>query len=44
MTEIVYAIIDNHRKKKGTTYNIIFKTKILEGFEEYVKIKGLKDR
>lgn len=41
MTETVYAVIDNHRKKKGTTYNIIFKTKIIQEFEEYIREKGL---
>jgi len=41
MTETVYAIIDNHTIKKGTSYNIIFKTKKFDEFMNYVNKKGL---
>lgn len=42
MTEVVFAIIDNHRIKRGTKYNIIFKTKNLKEFEKYIRRKGIK--
>lgn len=41
MTEMVFAIIDNHNKKKGHGYKFIFKTKSLKKFEEYIEEKGL---
>jgi len=41
MTDIVYAIIDNHKKKKGTNYNFLYRTKKFEEFMEYVNRKGL---
>ncbi len=41
MTEIVYAVINNHRLKKGTSYNIIFKSKKFEEFIRFVNKKGL---
>jgi hypothetical protein len=41
MTNTVFAVIDNHNKKKGTTYNIIYKTKNIKDFMDYLKEKGL---
>ncbi len=41
MTQIIFAVIDNHRKKKGTSYNIIFKSKKLDAVNNYAKEKGL---
>lgn len=41
MTDIVFAVIDNHRKKKGTTYNIIYHTKNAHTYVNYLRQKGL---
>lgn len=41
MTDIVFAVIDNHQRGRGKNYNIIFKTKKHHEFEKYVEDKGL---
>lgn len=41
MTEMVFAVIDNHKKKKGHGYNIIFHSRDPTKFQEYLKEKGL---
>ncbi len=41
MTNIIYAVIDNHKKQKKTCYDIIFKTNDLKEFQKYIKSKGL---
>ena len=41
MTEMIYAVIDNHNKKKGKSYNIVFHTKDVRKLVQYTKAKGL---
>lgn len=41
MTQIIFAVIDNHTKRKGTSYDIIFKSKKFNALLEFAKEKGL---
>jgi hypothetical protein len=41
MTETVYMVIDNHKKRTATCYTPLFKTKDYEAFKQYVTKKGL---
>jgi hypothetical protein len=41
MTQIVFAVIDNHKKRKGTTYDILYKTKSFQAYVKYLTEKGL---
>lgn len=41
MTDMVFAVIDNHRIKKGTTYKFIYKTRNPEEYVRFLKEKGL---
>ena len=41
MTEIVFAVIDNHRNGRKTHYDIIFKTKDYPSYLKYITKKGL---
>ena len=41
MTQIVYALIDNHTTRKHTNYNFLFKTKNFKEYLKYIEEKGL---
>ncbi len=41
MTNIVWAVIDNHTKRKGTQYKFLYKTKDFIMFKKYIIEKGL---
>lgn len=42
MTQIRYCIIDNKNLKKGHSYHIIYESKNLKEFMDYIDKKGLK--
>lgn len=41
MTETVYAVIDNHTKRRKTNYTFLYKTKDFKAFMKYITKKGL---
>jgi hypothetical protein len=41
MTNIIFAIIDNHKKYRKTKYDILFRTTNYKEYIKYVKCKGL---
>lgn len=41
MTQIVYAVIDNHTRRRKTSYNFLYKTKNFLAFMKYIEEKGL---
>ena len=39
--EISYDVVDNHNKKKGKSYDVVFETKSFKELQSYVMTKGL---
>ena len=41
MTQIVYAVIDNHTTRKHTHYTFMYKTKNYQDYLNFLEEKGL---
>ena len=39
--QISYDVVDNHNKKKGKSYDVVFETKSFKELQSYVMTKGL---
>ena len=42
MTDIIFAVIDNHKKSKKIHYDCLYKTQSYEDFKKFIAEKGLK--